>query len=71
MAASGSHTSTQVSASLWREQLSGALASLGYSPRDADAVISIVAIDYANRGVDPATADLSDLLKAALAGGRS
>jgi Holliday junction DNA helicase RuvA len=71
MASSGSHTSTQVSASLWREQLSGALASLGYSPRDADAVISIVAIDYANRGVDPATADLSDLLKAALAGGRS
>jgi Holliday junction DNA helicase RuvA len=71
MAASGSHTATQVSASLWREQLSGALASLGYSPRDADAVISIVAIDYANRGVDPATADLSDLLKAALAGGRS
>jgi Holliday junction DNA helicase RuvA len=71
MAASGSHTSTQVSASLWREQLSGALASLGYSPRDSDAVISIVAIDYANRGVDPATADLSDLLKAALAGGRS
>jgi Holliday junction DNA helicase RuvA len=71
MASSGSYTATQVSASLWREQLSGALASLGYSPRDADAVISIVAIDYANRGVDPATADLSDLLKAALAGGRS
>jgi len=71
MASSGSHTATQVSASLWREQLSGALALLGYSPRDADAVISIVAIDYANRGVDPATADLSDLLKAALAGGRS
>jgi Holliday junction DNA helicase RuvA len=55
----------------WREQLSGALTSLGYSPRDADAVISIVAIDYANRGIDPALADLSDLLKAALAGGRS
>jgi Holliday junction DNA helicase RuvA len=71
MSSSGSYTATQVSASLWREQLSGALASLGYSPRDADAVISIVAIDYANRGVDPATADLSDLLKAALAGGRS
>ena len=71
MASSGSYTPTNFSASLWREQLSGALASLGYSPRDADAVISIVAIDYANRGVDPATADLSDLLKAALAGGRS
>lgn len=55
----------------WREQLSGALTSLGYSPRDADAVVSIVAIDYANRGIDPAMADLSELLKAALAGGRS
>lgn len=71
IASSGSSAPANVSASLWREQLSGALASLGYSPRDADAVISIVAIDYANRGVDPAIADLSDLLKAALAGGRS
>ncbi len=71
IAFSGSYAPANVSASLWREQLSGALASLGYSPRDADAVISIVAIDYANRGVDPAIADLSDLLKAALAGGRS
>lgn len=68
---SGSSMPAQVSFSQWREQLSGALASLGYSPRDADAVISIVAIDYANRGVDPASADISDLLKAALAGGRS
>lgn len=71
MISSGSSTSVKSSASHWREQLSGALASLGYSPRDVDAVISIVAIDYANRGLDPATADLSDLLKAALAGGRS
>ena len=71
MASSGSYASANLSASLWREQLSGALASLGYTPRDADAVISIVAIDYANRGVDPANTDLSDLLKAALAGGRS
>ena len=68
---SGSAMPAQVSISQWREQLSGALTSLGYSPRDADAVISIVAIDYANRCVDPASADISDLLKAALAGGRS
>ena len=67
----GSVTSSTSTQPQWREQLSGALTSLGYSPRDADAVISIVAIDYANRGVDPALADLSDLLKAALAGGRS
>jgi Holliday junction resolvasome RuvABC DNA-binding subunit len=64
-------TSSSPTQPQWREQLSGALTSLGYSPRDADAVISIVAIDYANRGVDPALTDLSDLLKAALAGGRS
>lgn len=55
----------------WREQLSGALVSLGYSAREADATLSIVAIDYANRGLDPAEADLSELLKAALAGGKS
>jgi len=55
---------------IWREQLSGALISLGYSAREADSTISVVAIDYANRGVDPAQADLSELLKAALAGGR-
>lgn len=71
LVSSGSPMPTQVSMPQWREQLSGALASLGYSPRDADGVISIVAIDYANRGVDPASADISDLLKAALAGGRS
>ena len=56
---------------IWREQLSGALISLGYSAREADSTISIVAIDYANRGLDPAHSDLSDLLKAALAGGKS
>lgn len=67
----GSASPMNLTQSQWREQLSGALSSLGYSPRDADAVISIVAIDYANRGIDPATADLSELLKAALAGGRS
>jgi len=57
-------------AALWRDQLSGALISLGYSAREADAALSIVAIDYANRGIDPAHSDLSELLKAALAGGR-
>lgn len=55
---------------LWRDQLSGALVSLGYSAREADAALSVVAIDYANRGIDPARSDLSELLKAALAGGR-
>ena len=34
------------------------------------AALTVVAIDYANRGIDPAHSDLSELLKAALAGGR-
>jgi Holliday junction DNA helicase RuvA len=65
--------STSVSSAqpMWREQLSGALISLGYSAREADSTISIVAIDYANRGLNPADSDLSELLKAALAGGKS
>jgi len=62
---------TPSSQPLWRDQLSGALISLGYSAREADSTISIVAIDYANRGLDPAQSDLSDLLKAALSGGKS
>jgi Holliday junction DNA helicase RuvA len=65
--------STSVSSAqpMWREQLAGALISLGYSAREADSTISIVAIDYANRGLNPADSDLSELLKAALAGGKS
>jgi len=65
--------STSVSSTqpMWREQLTGALISLGYSAREADSTISIVAIDYANRGLNPADSDLSELLKAALAGGKS
>ena len=66
-----SGTSVSSSQPMWREQLSGALISLGYSAREADSTISIVAIDYANRGLDPAHSDLSELLKAALAGGKS
>lgn len=66
-----SGNSSQPVQAQWREQLSGALVSLGYSAREADATLSIVAIDYANRGLDPAAADLSELLKAALAGGKS
>jgi Holliday junction DNA helicase RuvA len=54
----------------WRVQLSGALVSLGYSAREADSAISIMVIDYANQGLDPAQSDLSALLKAALAGGK-
>jgi Holliday junction DNA helicase RuvA len=71
MAPSGvSNSSSSSAKALWREQLSGALISLGYSAKEADSTLSIVAIDYANRGLDPVHADLSELLKAALAGGR-
>ena len=66
-----SGTSVSSSQPMWREQLSGALISLAYSARETDSTISIVAIDYANRGLDPAHSDLSELLKAALAGGKS
>lgn len=68
---SGASKSSQSSGqALWRDQLSGALISLGYTAKEADSTLSIVAIDYANRGLDPAEADLSQILKAALAGGR-
>ena len=66
---SSSHSTSHVA--LWREQLLGALTSLGYLAKDADATLSVVALDYAERGIDPAAADLSELLKAALSGGRT
>ncbi len=55
---------------LWREQLSSALVSLGFSAKDSDIAINKVLADYAEEGVDPASADLSDLLKRALQTGR-
>jgi Holliday junction DNA helicase RuvA len=55
---------------LWREQLSSALVSLGFSAKDSDIAINEVLADYAEEGVDPASADLSDLLKRALQTGR-
>lgn len=55
---------------LWREQLSSALVSLGFSAKDSDIAINKVLADFAEEGVDPASADLSDLLKRALQTGR-
>lgn len=56
---------------IWREQLSSALISLGFSAREADAAITNVVNQIAEEGGDANSAELSDLLKRALQkGGR-
>jgi Holliday junction DNA helicase RuvA len=55
----------------WREQLSSALVSLGFSPKESDNAITIVVSDLLVDGVEAATMPLSDLLKLALASGKS
>ena len=55
----------------WREQLTSALISLGFSAKDSDAAISQVVSRLAEDGIDAKNLDLSDLLKRALnQGGR-
>ena len=55
----------------WREQLTSALVSLGFSPKESDAAISKVVSDLQANEVDAATLDLSELLKLTLASGKS
>lgn len=56
---------------IWREQLTSALVSLGFTAKDSDAAISQVVGNLAEDGIDAQTLDLSDLLKRALSqGGR-
>lgn len=55
----------------WREDLSGALISLGFSPRDSDNAVTALLSRLASDGVDPTTIPLGDLLKDALANGKS
>jgi Holliday junction DNA helicase RuvA len=55
---------------VWREQLSAALISLGFTAKDSDVAINEVLATYAEEGIDPATADLSELLKKTLQSGR-
>jgi Holliday junction DNA helicase RuvA len=55
---------------IWREQLTSALVSLGFSAKDSDSAINEVLATYAESGVDASALDLSDLLKATLAQGR-
>ena len=55
----------------WREQLSSALVSLGFSPKESDAAISNVVGTLQSDGVDASSMDLSELLKLTLASGKS
>lgn len=56
---------------IWREQLTSALVSLGFTAKDSDAAISQVVGILAEEGIDAQELELSDLLKRALSqGGR-
>ncbi|MEY3894009.1 MAG: hypothetical protein RIR78_787 [Actinomycetota bacterium] len=56
---------------IWREQLTSALVSLGFTAKDSDAAISQVIGNLAEDGVEAQNLELSDLLKRALSqGGR-
>ena len=55
----------------WREQLLSALVSLGFSPKESDSAISYVVNDLQGNDQDPARMELSELLKLALASGKS
>ena len=55
----------------WREQLTNALISLGFTPKDSDRAITTIVNELQGDGVEPADLDLSELLKRALqSGGR-
>lgn len=51
---------------LWREQLSSALVSLGFSAKEADASVGQVVVAMQIEKADPADFELSELLKRAL-----
>jgi Holliday junction DNA helicase RuvA len=55
----------------WREQLLSALVTLGFSPKESDSAISYVVNDLHGDDKDPAAMELSELLKLALASGKS
>ena len=66
----GSTDHKQVHQPVWREQLTSALISLGFTAKDSDAAITAVVSQYADSGVDAQNVDMSELLKAALQSGR-
>lgn len=54
---------------VWREQLTSALVSLGFTAKDSDGAISAVVNQLAEDGIDAAALELSDLLKRSLSQG--
>lgn len=56
---------------IWRGQLTTALVSLGFSPKDSDGAISALASRLMSEGIDPSTMAMGDLLKLALANPKS
>ena len=55
----------------WREQLTNALISLGFAPKDSDRAITTVVNELQGDGIEPADLEMSELLKRALqSGGR-
>ncbi len=55
----------------WREQLTNALISLGFAPKDSDRAITSIVNELQSDGIDPAALEMSELLKRALqSGGR-
>ncbi len=55
----------------WREQLTSALVSLGFSPKESDNAIGALVNRLQSEGVDASSVDMSDLLKDALANGKN
>lgn len=51
---------------LWREQLSSALISLGFSPKEADASVGQLLVTLQVEQLDPSDVELGELLKRAL-----
>jgi Holliday junction DNA helicase RuvA len=66
----GSVNHKQIHQPVWREQLTSALISLGFTAKDSDSAISAVVSQYADNGIDAQNIDISELLKAALQSGR-
>jgi Holliday junction DNA helicase RuvA len=56
---------------VWREQLTAALISLGFAPKDSDRAITTVVNELQGDGIEPSDLEMSELLKRALqSGGR-
>ena len=56
---------------VWREQLTSALVSLGFSPKESDGAISTVVSTLQSDGIDVTSLELSELLKLTLASGKN